>query len=509
MGDLTLPPHTAQDQHGVYGRSARTVTLCAVDVAELPPGHDAMFGMPQIAELDVSLDHILRHPECPLDDALRPSVDRADYVRRHHAAPPAPAVMPLPPPEQFDALWDAEVLEDYKFYFGREDDDPRVTSPPKILSCVDLTKSTPALACQRESNPRPAPPPVLSPSPFGFVYWVLALLLACAAAVNSSQYFVSAAPTEALLPSANNGHSLFTHPPRATKADVVWVPLFEPPDPSDLDTRSEVRPHYRDPPRTRQHMCFVQLTSPSAFAGGVALKAIVQVMPAGNPDTVPISAGIDTLSDVSLALRELLSDIHPIVPDRVRSSGCVTEFAEEGFLDIYHDDQVSRVPALVAQASSLPTNTSVIFGMPALLQLGASLDEQKKEQNAPLICHLGEKTLRSWLEANPTDSVDTKPFNADSIDINPALPRPEQDRIRAIISKHKKAFEGSKDALPKPFDAPPVVLNFVPNTAPRASRNRAGASPAAPSSAAGLKPASPTAPWNRRNLLGPLDRTLC
>ena len=78
----------------------------------------------------------------------------------------------------------------------------------------------------------------------------------------------------------------------------------------------------------------MQHTSASAFAGGIALKAIVRVLPAGKAAPTPCRAGIDTLSDVSLAPRELLTDIHPISPDLVHSTGAVTEFTEQGFIGV-------------------------------------------------------------------------------------------------------------------------------------------------------------------------------
>ena len=304
--------------------------------------------------------------------------------------------------------------------------------------------------------------------PASLLFWFAALIVACAAAVMASGYLASSPPSVALLGgNANNGHSLFDSPPYPSPTDTYWTPRIEPADGADCDPDLEANPLPSDPPEQHPLNCFVQLVSPSAFAGGVALKAIVQILPAGDPDAVAMSAGIDTLSDVTLATRELLSDIHTIVPDEVRSAGATTAYAEEGTLSIYIDHQVFRVPALVATAHSLPLETKIILGMPALYQLNVSIDEQKKEQNAPLICNLGEKSLRAWLDAHPTDSVDTKPFDTNSIDINPALPPAAIKAIRAIIKKYAKAFEGSKDALPKPFDAPPVELNFVPNPRPQ------------------------------------------
>jgi transposase InsO family protein len=298
---------------------------------------------------------------------------------------------------------------------------------------------------------------------------------------------------DALLGTPNNGHSIFDEPPCAVRAEIWWGPpatttasnacdatfvrqpcCNDPPMPSASVQSSS----FNDPPllfvnqtkvlelfRPLQTLCYPQLSS-SAFTGGKALRAVTSVLPAGYSEPVEICAGVDTMSDVTLALRHLLCDVENVLPDGVRGTGSTTVFAEQGYLDVFEDGRVQRVPAFVATPAQLPSSCEVLLGVPAILDLGVILDEQKLHQRAPLVCHLGEKTLRAWLDTHPDESVDTKPFNIDSIDVHPDLPPHIQSRLRAIIKKHAACFEGQAGTLPKPFDAPPIELNFRPDAEP-------------------------------------------
>jgi hypothetical protein len=182
---------------------------------------------------------------------------------------------------------------------------------------------------------------------------------------------------------------------------------------------------------------------------------------------VIVIAGIDTQSDVSLATRSLLSDVHTIAPDDIHGIGPSVTFTEMGFLDLLAEGRMVRVPALVANPDHLPSRCSALLGMPAILELGVKLDEQKDLQDAPLVCHLGEKSLRVWWDANKGQSIDTKPFDTSSIDINPQMGEECRDIILAAIAKYSDVFEGSAATLPKPFDAPPIELNFKPDAMPQ------------------------------------------
>ena len=205
----------------------------------------------------------------------------------------------------------------------------------------------------------------------------------------------------------------------------------------------------------------------SSFVPGQALKATASVLPFGHHDVCDIVVGIDTLSDVNLAVRDLLSDVHAIDLDLVRGTSGMTPFAEEGTLFVWHEGIVIPIPALVARESHLPRDCQALFGVPAIKDLGILLDEQKLNQGHHLCCFLGEKHLRTWWEANEGESVDTRPFYVSSIDVNPQLLPEVLVRVSEIIQKFAKGFEGSANTLPKPFDTEPVERTFKPNAVPQ------------------------------------------
>jgi hypothetical protein len=124
------------------------------------------------------------------------------------------------------------------------------------------------------------------------------------------------------------------------------------------------------------------------------------------------------------------------------------------------DDGIVSTPAFVATASSLPLDSQVLLSIPAIRHLGILLDEQKRGQCAPLVCHLGGKSLRACWDCHEGESVDAKPFDPNDIDINPNTPQ-------CIIDRATRAFEGNNNTLPKPFDAPPVELKFKPDASPQ------------------------------------------
>ena len=132
---------------------------------------------------------------------------------------------------------------------------------------------------------------------------------------------------------------------------------------------------------------------PSSFVGGNALRAQVDVWQDGHEDALRVECGLDTMSDVNLALAVLLHDIHDIIVDDVRGSAGNTTFAKEGTLKLLYEGEVVSVPALVAVPSQLPRSCDVSLGIPGLNSLGVRIDEHRLAQRQPLMCHVGEKTL--------------------------------------------------------------------------------------------------------------------
>jgi hypothetical protein len=130
----------------------------------------------------------------------------------------------------------------------------------------------------------------------------------------------------------------------------------------------------------------------SCVVGGKALRAQINVWQGGHAHSVRTVCGLDTMLDVNLALVELLHDVHEIAADNV--SGL------KGVLKVLHEGKVICVPALVAIASQLPRLCDVSLGIPGLDRLRVCVDQHRAKQRQPLICHVGEKTLRVWWESN-------------------------------------------------------------------------------------------------------------
>jgi hypothetical protein len=104
---------------------------------------------------------------------------------------------------------------------------------------------------------------------------------------------------------------------------------------------------------------------PSSFVGGTGVRARIDVWQDGYEDALRVDCALDTMSDVNLALSELLHDVHEIVVDDVQGTARLTTFAKEGTLKILHDGEVICLPALVAVASQLPRSCDVLLGVPA------------------------------------------------------------------------------------------------------------------------------------------------
>ena len=209
--------------------------------------------------------------------------------------------------------------------------------------------------------------------------------------------------------------------------------------------------------------------SPSSFTGGNTLKVTARIQ---HPETGPVESNIalDTQSDVTTCLREYLSDVRPIRPDTVSGCGGSTNFTEEGRLQIYSDAQLQMVsvPALVASAHQLPTGCSALLGVPALMDIDIAVDQHLKlPQFSPLICHLGEKRLREWLIHHPNAKPDTSPFDLSQIKINPKLSVDQIAKVKAVIRKFAKVFEGHENSLPKPFATEPIILKLKADAKPQ------------------------------------------
>jgi hypothetical protein len=137
--------------------------------------------------------------------------------------------------------------------------------------------------------------------------------------------------------------------------------------------------------------------SPSSFTGGNTLKVTAELAHPSKPSRTEAKVAIDTQLDVTTALREYLTDVKEIIPDRVSGLGGESNFNEEGRLHVWSHGKRQKIsiPALVAPRRQLPLDCVALLGVPTIAKLDVAVEQHLKlPQFVPLICHLGEKKLR-------------------------------------------------------------------------------------------------------------------
>jgi hypothetical protein len=77
-----------------------------------------------------------------------------------------------------------------------------------------------------------------------------------------------------------------------------------------------------------------------------------------------------------------------------------------------------------------------------LLGLWGEKRFSSKKQRQSLICHVGERTLRTWWEANEGQAAPAITHDISQIDVCPDLPAAAQARIRILLRQHEGVFEG-------------------------------------------------------------------
>jgi hypothetical protein len=260
------------------------------------------------------------------------------------------------------------------------------------------------------------------------------------------------------------------HGPRARVGPVPALPLVPRPDwmqeTLPYSTKEEADQIWRQGTGTSQEDA--PPLSPSSFSGGNTLKVVAEV---DHPRTgrCDVRIALDTQSDVTTCVREYLSEIRPIITDVVSGCGVNANFTEEGILRIYSRTQQNCIslPALVAPRHQLPFSCVALLGVPALLQLEVAVDQHLLlPQFSDLVCHLGEKRLREWLEHHPDDAIDTSPFDLESIQINPRLSPERLAQVKAeVLRECSKAIYAN--SLPKTFATDPITLKFKQDAKPQ------------------------------------------
>jgi hypothetical protein len=309
---------------GASNGNAVYVTCFAATKHQLPESMIAIFGTPAIASPRVSLDFVVINPLC-----LWTAASSLPSISSDHDGP-------------LDFL-DAALFDDSDSESDSELPDLLAISSDGSTVSTESTAFILDFDAQLEPEPveRASSPDVsMQPSWLARLAMFLALLLAACLPLRSPH-------RDASLPgSSNSGHSLFQEAPHAVWTDLRWAPrgISPPPDLDDFVLEPSV--YFDDPsftfgniskvvqplstchpPWACSQLCFPQL-SQSAFASGRALRATAAVLPDGHTEPLEIPVGVDTLSDVNLSLRHLLSDVPPIAPDDVRGTGSITTFRE-------------------------------------------------------------------------------------------------------------------------------------------------------------------------------------
>ncbi len=119
----------------------------------------------------------------------------------------------------------------------------------------------------------------------------------------------------------------------------------------------------------------VARAQPASFVAGRALRATVKVLQEEETHPIRVQSCLDSGSDVNLASRGMLHDVHPIVCEEIANCGDSTEFTGEGTLWVFTSGAAHRIPALVATKAQLPFGCEVLLGVPVVDDLGVKLDE--------------------------------------------------------------------------------------------------------------------------------------
>jgi hypothetical protein len=121
--------------------------------------------------------------------------------------------------------------------------------------------------------------------------------------------------------------------------------------------------------------------------------------------------------------------------------------------------------ALVATQSQLPRSCDILLGTLSLDRLSVCVDEHQTKQHQQLMCCVGEKTLRTWWEANEGNVSPAVCHDITQVDVCADLPALVQAKVRSLL-RLEGVFE-RQITMPKPFSAEPIELKFVEDPKPQ------------------------------------------
>jgi hypothetical protein len=213
-------------------------------------------------------------------------------------------------------------------------------------------------------------------------------------------------------------------------------------------------------PQPHRRKCYMNFAStarspkPSAtsFAGGRALRATLRVLQDGENQAYEYLCCLDSGSDVNLANRHLLHDVHSMDMEEIPNCGSETQFCEEGTLRIFLSGAVVSIyPGPRCHEGPLPFSCDVLLGVPEADDLGVKFLDAHRNKLRRLECHVGEKTLRTLLEGNGTQEVANLFFDVAEVVLNPELPPAIQKCVGALLAEFVDMFAGEKTLCPNPL----------------------------------------------------------
>jgi transposase InsO family protein len=437
---------------GVSGVDANIVTLhevLAVGALDLPDGIVALIGVADVRRLGLSLDAILARPGCRLTDALAagpfagPMAGQAEEVDQQSSSSELPPALDRGVLLELQARARAEQEERTVERIGCL----FIESPPSVKKVPVKQESSGHASARQQGTSHRAAPAATSTSPSS--------------------------------PKARRGEKFYAvRVGRSTGIFLTWgecqdsVNGYRAAEFKSFKTRREAEAYLGV---TQAKRCYVGWrvareetapARPASFVAGRALRATVKILQEGETRPILVQSCLDSGSDVNLANRIMLHDVHPILREAIANCGDQTEFSEEGTLWVFTSGSARCIPALVATTAQLPFGCDVLLGIPGVDDLGVKLDSHRGKTPRALECHVGEKTLRAWLDANGAKDVSKVSFDVAEVDICPAIPEAMTKKVRALLAEYSEVFAGQQNSLPKPFVAEPVELKFVANPEP-------------------------------------------
>jgi hypothetical protein len=132
----------------------------------------------------------------------------------------------------------------------------------------------------------------------------------------------------------------------------------------------------------------------TSFVSGTGLRALADVYQDGHQQTTSVVCGLDSMSDVTMALAEFLHDVHDIETESLSTTGSSATFNREGTLKLLVNAEIVEIPSLVATAAQLP-NLRHPVGCPRIGCPRRPVGRASQEATYPSCMPCGRKNVTS------------------------------------------------------------------------------------------------------------------